>query len=139
MSADTSSLRAVDRPVPPVGWFSSSALGLVIVGGILLASYAPRKAPLLLATTLLVLAIVLLVIAASLMVRIKEFAWSTFATFFKWGFLAYAIVAGMIEFAFVHDHTRGSSLIIVTLMLVVFALSVPTTIAFTVARFEDPN
>jgi hypothetical protein len=29
--------------------------------------------------------------------------------------------------------------VIVTLMLVVFALSVPTTIAFTVARFADPT
>ena len=45
----------------------------------------------------------------------------------------------MIEFAFVHDHTRGSSLVIVTLMLVIFASSVPTTIAFTVARFAEAN
>jgi len=58
---------------------------------------------------------------------------------FKWALLAYVITSGMIEFAFVHDHTRGSSLVLVTLMLVVFALSVPTTIAFTVARFADPR
>jgi Tfp pilus assembly protein PilX len=43
----------------------------------------------------------------------------------------------MIEFAFVRDHTRGASLFIVTCMLVIFALSVPTTIAFTTARFAD--
>ena len=130
---------AGDRPVPPVGWLSTGALGLVVVGGILLASYAPRVAPLGLATALLCAAIVLLVVAGALLARIKDFAWETFANVFKWALSAYVIVSGMIEFAFVHDHTRGSSLVLVTLMLVVFALSVPTTIAFTVARFADPR
>jgi hypothetical protein len=125
--------------MPPVGWLSTSALGLVVVGGILLASYAPRVAPLSLATALLCGAIVLLVLAGALLARIKDFAWATFANVFKWALLAYVITSGMIEFAFVHDHTRGSSLVLVTLMLVVFALSVPTTIAFTVARFADPR
>jgi ABC-type iron transport system FetAB permease component len=122
-----------------VGWLSTGALGLVVVGGILLASYAPRVAPLGFATALLCVAVVLLAVAGALLARIKDFAWATFATVFKWALLAYAITSGMIEFAFVHDHTRGSSLVLVTLMLVVFALSVPTTIAFTVARFADPQ
>ncbi len=127
------------QPVPPVGWLASGALACVVVGGILLASYAPRVAPLAAATALLVVAAVLMVAAGTLLTRIKHFAWRTFALVFKWALLAYAITAGMIEFAFVHDHTRGSSLVIVTLMLVIFASSVPTTIAFTVARFADAN
>jgi hypothetical protein len=125
--------------MPPVAWLSSAALVLVIVGGITLASYAPRPAPLGLASVLLSVAIALMVVAAGLLVRIREFAWATFGVVFKWALLAYVIVAGMIEFAFVHDHTRGSSLVVVTLMLAVFALSVPTTIAFTTARFVDPS
>jgi hypothetical protein len=128
-----------DRPMPPVGWLSTGALGLVVVGGILLASYAPRVAPLGVATALLCVAVVLLLAAGVLLARIQEFAWATFAKVFKWALLAYVITSGMIEFAFVHDHTRGSSLVLVTLMLGVFALSVPTTIAFTVARFIDPQ
>jgi hypothetical protein len=128
-----------DRPVPPIGWLSTGALGLVVVGGIMLASYAPRVAPLGAATALLCGAIVLLALAGALLARIKGFAWETFANVFKWALLAYVITSGMIEFAFVRDHTRGSSLVLVTLMLVVFALSVPTTIAFTVARFADPR
>ena len=71
--------------------------------------------------------------------RVRAFAWSTFTTVFKWALLAYAVTAAMIELAFVRDHTRGSSLVIVSLMLVVFAMSVPTTIAFTVARYADPD
>jgi hypothetical protein len=125
--------------MPPIGWLSTSALGLVVVGGIMLASYAPRVAPLGVATALLCVAVVLLALAGVLLGRIRDFAWGTFAQVFKWALLAYVITSGMIEFAFVHDHTRGSSLVLVTLMLVVFALSVPTTIAFTVARFVDPR
>ncbi len=127
-----------DRAMPPIGWLSAGALGLVVVGGIMLASYAPRIAPLGFATALLCGAVVLLVLAGILLARINEFAWATFVSVFKWALLAYVITSGMIEFAFVRDHTRGSSLMLVTLMLVVFALSVPTTIAFTVARFVDP-
>jgi len=129
----------VDRTFPPIGWLSTGALGLVIVGGILMASYAPRLAPLGVAETLLVAGVVLLAAAVTLLLRLREFAWGTFRTVFKWALLAYVITAGMIEFAFVRDHTRGTSLVVVTLMLVVFALSVPLTIAFTVARFADPG
>jgi hypothetical protein len=136
---DAHVVHEADRAYPPIGWISTAALGLVVVGGILLASYAPRVAPLGLATALLCVAIALLLSAAILLARVKNFAWSTFVTVFKWSLLAYAITSGMIEFAFVHDHTRGSSLVLVSLMLVVFALSVPTTIAFTVARFAEPN
>jgi len=129
----------VDRTFPPIGWLSTAALGLVIVGGILMASYAPRLAPLGLAEGLLVAGAVLLGTAVFLLVRLREFAWRTFRTVFQWALLAYVITAGMIEFAFVRDHTRGTSLIVVTLMLVIFALSVPLTIAFTVARFAQPD
>ena len=139
MSAHSSAPEPVSSypRVPPVGWLTSGALACVVVGGILLASYAPRVAPLALATVLLCAAAVLMVAAGTLLIRIKDFAWSTFVLVFKWALLAYLITAGMIEFAFAHDHTRGTSLVIVTLMLVIFALSVPTTIAFTVARYAD--
>ncbi|HVB50735.1 MAG TPA: hypothetical protein VND89_03205 [Acidimicrobiales bacterium] len=129
----------VDRPFPPIGYLATAALGLVVVGGILLASYAPRVAPLGFATGLLIVAAILLVTAGVLLARLKDFAWGTFSTVFKWALLAYVITSGMIEFAFVHDHTRGSSLVIVTFMLVIFALSVPTIIAFTTARYADPR
>ena len=139
MSATMSSDHALDadRPYPPIGWFSSGALACVVVGGIILASYAPRTAPLALATVLLCVAAVLLATAGALLARLRAFSWTTFVNVFKWALLAYVITSGMIEFAFVHDHTRGASLVLVTLMLVIFALSVPTTIAFTVARFAN--
>ncbi len=126
-----------ERRFPPIAGLATGALALVVVGGILLASYAPRPAPLAVATALLVVALIALASAAVLLARLREFAWTTFTTVFRWALLAYVVSAAMIEFAFVHDHTRGRSLVVVTLMLVVFALSVPTTIAFTVARYRD--
>jgi hypothetical protein len=102
-----------------------------------MASYAPRKAPLGIATALLVLGVVLLGIAAGLLSHLKDFAWTTFTKVFKWALLAYVFEAGMIEFAFVRNHTSGASLLIVSGMLVIFGVSVPSTIAFTVARYAD--
>ena len=46
-----------------MGWLTGGALFLVVIGGILMASYAPRKAPLGIATTL-ILGDVLLMVAA---------------------------------------------------------------------------
>jgi hypothetical protein len=127
----------VDRSYPPVAWMSTGALALVIVGGILMASYAPRKAPLGVAAGCLVAGAILLASAGVSIVGLKNFSRKTFMKVFKWAIFADLITAAMIEFAFVRDQTRGASLFIVTCMLVVFTLSVPTTIAFTVARFAD--
>lgn len=127
----------LDRAYPPVVWISTLALGIVVIGGIIMASYAPRLAPLKVATALLVVALILMVIAVTMLLRIPSFAWKRFRIVFKWALLAYIIEAGMIEFAFVKDQMRGSSLVIVTLMLFVFATSVPINIAFTTARYAD--
>ena len=124
-----------ERHWPPVAWLSTGALVTVIVGGIVMASYAPRRPPLGLAAALLALALILLGVVGVVLARLESFSWVTFATVFKWALLAYLVEASMIEFAFLHDHMRGAPLVVVSLMLVVFALSVPTTIAFTVARY----
>lgn len=139
MSIDTppATSNSVDRSYPPVAWLSTGALCLVIFGGIFLASYAPRVAPVSVTFPLLGFAGALLLSSIILLVKLKEFSRRTFANVFKWALLAYVITSGMIEFAFVRDHTRGASLLLVTLMLVVFAISVPITIAFTVARYAE--
>jgi hypothetical protein len=42
----------------------------------------------------------------------------------------------MLEYVFIYDHTRGTQLLILTLMLVVFAVNIPVLIGFSVARFQ---
>ena len=126
-----------DRRFPPVALLSTVALSLVVVGGIVMASYAPRRPPLAIPTVLLVAAALVLASAWAVLVRHRPFAWGAFRRVFKWALLAYVISSGMIEFAFVRDHTRGAALVVLTGMLVIFATSVPTTIAVTTARYAD--
>jgi hypothetical protein len=128
----------LDRPFPPIAGLATVALASVVVGGILMASYVPRRPPLTLPLLLLTIAAVLLVVDVVLLVRLRDFAWDRFWLVFRWALLAYVISAGMIEFAFVRNHTRGAPLVVVTLMLTIFATSVPLIIAFTVARYASP-
>ncbi len=126
-----------DRPFPPVAWLATTALALVVAGGIVMASYAPRRPPLTVPTALLVLSVLALAAAWVLLARQRAFAWRTFSRVFRWALLAYVVSAGMIEFAFVRDHTRGAPLLVVSGLLVIFATSVPTTIAVTTARYAN--
>jgi uncharacterized membrane protein YoaK (UPF0700 family) len=113
------------------------SLAAVVVGGVWLGSHAPRRPPLALPTVLLIVAAALLVAGVVMITRVAGFAWDTFVRVGRWALLAYIVAAGMIEFAFVRNHTRGAPLAVVTGMLVVFALDVPFLIAATVARYED--
>ena len=113
------------------------SLAAVVVGGVWLGSHAPRRPPLALPTVLLIVAAVLLMAGGVMVTRVAGFSWDTFVRVGRWALLAYIIAAGMIEFAFVRNHTRGAPLAVVTGMLVVFALDVPFIIATTVARYDD--
>ena len=113
------------------------SLAAVVVGGVWLGSHAPRRPPLALPSVLLVVAAALLIAGGVMITRVAGFAWDTFVRVGRWALLAYIVAAGMIEFAFVRNHTRGAPLAVVTGMLVVFALDVPFLIATTVARYED--
>ena len=128
----------IQRRFPPVAELTICSLALVVIGGILLASYAPRRPPLGVPTALAVISAALLLTSAYLLSRLQMFAWERFFLVFRWALLAYVISAGMIGFAFIHDHTRGASLVLLLVMLVIFALDVPLIIAFTVARYASP-
>ena len=54
----------------------------------------------------------------------------------KWALLAYAITAGLIEYAFLRNDVSGGVLVVLTLSLVVYAVHVPVLIGFTVARYD---
>jgi hypothetical protein len=128
----------IQRRFPPVAELTICSLALVVIGGILLASYAPRRPPLGVPTALAVISAALLLTSAYLLSRLQMFAWERFFLVLRWALLAYVISAGMIGFAFIHDHTRGAPLFLLVVMLVIFALDVPLIIAFTVARYSSP-
>jgi hypothetical protein len=128
----------LSRRFPPVAALTTVSLGLVVIGGILMASYAPRRPPLGVPVALTMVSAVLLLVGAYLTSRLRAFAWDRFFLVFRWALLAYVISAAMIGFAFIKDHVRGAPLAVVLVMLVIFALDVPLIIAFTVARYSSP-
>jgi hypothetical protein len=126
-----------ERRFPPVAEAGVAALGLIVIGGIYMASYAPRRAPLVLPVILAVASAVLVLADLVVLSRTKDFAWDKFFLVGRWTLLSYVIAAGLIEFAFVKDHTRGGPLVVITAMLVLFAVIVPLIISFTVARYNS--
>jgi len=112
------------------------SLALLFAGGIYLASYLPHQPSLV--PAVVALAAAALVMAASMvaLARVPGFAWPTFWLIARWATLAYALIAGMLVYMFVRNGTRGGPLLVMTLMLAVFALTVVVQIAFTVARYE---
>ena len=122
---------------PPFTQIGMASLALIVAGGIYLSAHLPLHVPLGPAIGLLVASILLLVLNLASLLRIKDFAWPRFFQVAKWTLLAYAIIAGMILYAFLRDHVSGGALVILTLSLIVFMLEVPAMIAFTVARYAN--
>ena len=138
-SPPVTSAEAGERRFAPVAELGAGALVLIVAGGIYMASYAPRRAPLGLPIALAVASALLVVASLVLLSRTKDLAWDKFFLVGKWTLLSYVVAAGLIEFAFVKDHTRGGPLAVITAMLVLFAVIVPLIISFTVARFQSPK
>lgn len=127
---------APERRFPPITEIGVASMVCVIIGVIILASYLPRRAPLGAPIGLLVAATVLLLANVVLLARLREFAWLRFFQVARWGLLAYLVIAGMLEYTFIYDRTRGELLVVMTLMLAIFTANVPLLLGFTVARFE---
>jgi hypothetical protein len=125
-----------ERRLPPVTQLGMLSLALVLVAGIYLSAHLPQHVSLAPAEALLGASA--LVFAGNLLAlsRAPEFAWRRFFAIARWALLAYALIAAMIEYVFLRNHTSGGALVVLTLSLVVFALNVPVLIAFTVARYD---
>lgn len=125
------------RQLPPVAQLAVASMALVIVSGIYLAAHLPHHPPLGPAVGFLAASGVLLIADVAVVSRLSPFNWEVFFRVGGWALLAYGVIAGMLEFMFVFDHTRGGSLVVFTLSLLVFALDVPLLLAFSVARYQE--
>lgn len=125
-----------ERSFPPITQLAVGSMILVICGGIYLASYLPRAAPLGPAVALLAGGVILLLATVVSLSRLHNFAWDRFFQIVRWTLLAYVVIAGMLEYVFVIDHTRGATLVVLTLMLMVYAVDIPIVLAFSVARYQ---
>lgn len=127
-----------DEDLPPVTALAMASLALIVAGGIYLSSFLPRHVSLAPAIVLLAGSVLLLAVNLFLLAQVKGFAWQRFFQVAKWSLLAYAVIAGMIEYVFLRNHLSGGALVVLTLSLVVFAVHVPTLVGFTVARYAGP-
>jgi hypothetical protein len=123
--------------LPPVTALAMTSLALIVAGGIYLSAHLPQHVPLAPAVALLAASALLLIGNLVALSRTRGFAWPRFFQVAKWSLLAYLVIAGMIEYAFLQDHVRGGALVVLTLSLAVFAVHVPMLVGFTVARFHE--
>ncbi|MGA9774517.1 MAG: hypothetical protein WBU92_01200 [Candidatus Dormiibacterota bacterium] len=127
---------AVAVRLPPVAEMAVGSLVLIVIGGIYMAAHIPGPVALAPAVGLLLGALVVLASALALLARVQGFAWARFRQVGAWSLLAYGISAGMLELVFVLDRVPGPELLLLTLMLVVYALDIPLILAFSVARHQ---
>jgi hypothetical protein len=132
-------VQPAEPSAPKVTELGMASIGLVAAGVIYLAAYLPRRAPLGPAVGLLAAAAAVLCLNVVILSRRREFAWWRFGQVARWMLLVYCVVAGMLEYTFVYDHTHGATLVVMTLLLAIFTINVPLIAAFTVARYQDPR
>jgi hypothetical protein len=135
-NGDRSAPSTLKRRLPPIAELAVASVALMLSGGVYLAAHLPRQPPLAPAVGLLAGGGALTIAAMVLLSRVRPFAWGTFFLVARWALLAYVVIAGILGFVFVYDHTRGATLAVLILTLVVFAIDVPTIMAFTVARYH---
>jgi hypothetical protein len=123
--------------LPPVTQLGMVSLALIVAAGIYLSAHLPEHVSLAPAIALLGASALLLAANLLALARVDRFAWTRFFEVARWALLAYAIIAGMIEYVFLRNHTSGGPLVVLTLALVVFAVHVPVLIGFTVARYQE--
>ncbi|MGC8473117.1 MAG: hypothetical protein ACP5PW_01740, partial [Candidatus Dormibacteria bacterium] len=121
----------------PVAELTVGSLALMLVGGVYIGAHLPGEVPLLVPAALLLVGGVLTAAALGLMVRIPDFARGTFLQVARWALLAYLVIAGLLAYVFIRDGARGSMLLVLGATLFLFAVDVPTVMAFTVARYDQ--
>jgi hypothetical protein len=114
-------------------------MALIVAGGISIAARLPGDVALGVPVALLAASALILAWNVVSLARTPGFNWPLFFDVARWALLAYCVIAGMLEWVFVKDGTRGGVLVVLTLSLVVFAVHVPLLIGFTVARFQPPG
>jgi hypothetical protein len=122
--------------LPPVARLATVTLALVVVGGIYMAAQVGHPATLVPPVILAIAAGLVLLVNIVLLARIKPFAWNKFFQVFGWALVAYLVIAGILEYVFIYDHTPGRQLTLFSVMLAMFAIDVPLLLAFSVARYQ---
>src|SRR5919108_809665 len=131
--------RMTEQKLPPVTQLGVVSMALIVAGGISIAARLPGHVPLGLPVALLAASALVMVVNVVWLSRVRDFNWAAFFAVARWALIGYVVIAGMLEYVFVKDGTRGGILVVLTLSLVVFAVHVPLLIGFTVARYQPKS
>jgi len=126
-----------DMKLPPVTQIAVVSFALIVASGIWIVSHLPEHVPLGPSAILIAASALLVVTNVVLLLRVPDFEWGRFFAVAKWALLAYCVIAGMLEWVFIKDGTRGGELAVLTLSLVIFAVHVPLLMGYTVARYPE--
>ena len=127
------------RRLPPVDVLAVVSVALMLIGGVYLAAHLPGHPGLAVPVATVAAGALLTMVDLALLSRVRPFAWPVFFLVFRWALVAYLVIAGLLGFVFVRDHTPAATLAVLVATLVVFAVDVPLILAFTVARYADPG
>jgi hypothetical protein len=126
-----------EAKLPPVTQLAVVSFALIVASGIWIVSHLPQHVPLGPSALLIAASASLVVANIVLLLRVPDFEWPRFFAVAKWALLAYCVIAGILEWVFIKDGTRGGELVVLTLSLVIFAIHVPLLMGYTVARYPE--
>ena len=120
---------------PAVACIVGTIVSCILAAGIIIV-YIPAPAPLWGSIMWVCIAAVLTIATIVLILRRKQFAWKQFFTVAKWVFLYILVLTGMGEYVLVFDGMRGETLVVMTIVLLLFLVNIPMLWGFSVARHE---
>ncbi len=119
---------------PPVARLAIASLACALVATGWLVAYLPRPAPLAVPLAFLASAVALLVGALAVLARAESLSWRQLVVVARYSALGTLVVAGIAEFVFLYDGTRGRVLALMSAVLLLAALDVPVIFGFSVAK-----
>ena len=120
---------------PVIATIIGTIISCIMAAGIIIA-YIPEQPPIWGSIMWLGIAGALTLTSIVLILRKKPFAWKVFFKVAKWVFLYILVLTGMGEYVIVFDGTRGETLVVMTIIILLFLINIPMLWGFSVARHE---
>ena len=135
MKNETQPYAGDTKSSPVVACITATIISCILAAGIIIARL-PGPAPLWGSVLWVSVASVLTIATVVLILRKRPFARGLFFRVAKWVFLYILVLSGVGEYVIVFDGTRGTPLVIMTVVLVLFLINIPMLWGFSVARHE---
>jgi len=120
---------------PVIACIIGTVISCILAAGIIIA-HMPRPAPIWGSVMWVGIAAALTIVTIVLILRKKSFARKLFLKVAKWVFLYILVLTGMGEYVIIFDGTRGETLVVITIILLLFLVNIPMLWGFSVARHE---